>query len=341
MTPKSLLGLIVFFLWSGSALAGPQPKCPEKVLDTGTVEGLYQGVECLDFCHVFITLDNGRELDFLWGEDDANKYFGQKGNRVSVNYELFQFWNEFGAECMSAEFITSGKIVDGTSPPPPKPGPKPELRIQVDPLAPPDLVGPKIKGFQMGMNETEFLKAAKRNFPFVEKICYISGHGPPVTLYALTYKDPKTAVGADGASLAGLLQTINEMREKNVELDDTMIYEAIFHVSGFYSLALANFDYESSLLQQMEFTGSVLEPLFKMSGSPAGPFLKAFGEAYHLPPPQRASGTEYLLRPDDPTWDIAVALTDSDLIRSPSAAITNITVKKKYRERTGQAPSFD
>ena len=193
----------------------------------------------------------------------------------------------------------------------------------------------------MGMNETEFLKAAKRNFPYVEKACYISGQGPPVTLYAMTYKDPKIAVGADGASLASLFQAINEKREKGEEVGDTMIYDAIISVSEFYSLALAIFDYESSLLKKIDFTGSTLEPLFNMSGSPAGPFLQTFGGAYHLPAPQRVNDTQYIFRPGDPAWEITVTLTDSDLKRSPSATITNIAIEKKHRERTGKTPSFD
>lgn len=93
------------------AYSRPPSLCPEKGYYSGVVEGIYQGVECGDFCYALIKLDNGEHYYLSWGEDEAKQAFGQIGNRVLANYEFFQFWNEFGAQCGTGEYITSGKIL--------------------------------------------------------------------------------------------------------------------------------------------------------------------------------------------------------------------------------------
>ena len=112
-------------------------------------------------------------------------------------------------------------------------------------------------------------------------------------------------------------------------------------ISEFYSLALAIFDYESGLLNQIEFAGSTLKPLFNMRGSPAGPFPEAFGEGCHLPSPQRANETQHVFRSGNLGWEITVTLTDSDPVQSPSATIKRISLARKHTGRAGKTPGFN
>jgi hypothetical protein len=69
-------------------------KCPEKVWATGSVEGVYQGNDCGDYCYSTLALDDGESFIFMCGEDVSKEFFGQPGNRVSVTYEARQFWSE-------------------------------------------------------------------------------------------------------------------------------------------------------------------------------------------------------------------------------------------------------
>jgi hypothetical protein len=106
------------FVWllPAMAMAQPEEMCAAKTLDAGTVEGLYGGVVCGDFCHVIIRLDNGKEFSLLEGRVGADELFGKIGARVSANYELEQFWNEFGGECTRTEVLTSGTIIQAAQP---------------------------------------------------------------------------------------------------------------------------------------------------------------------------------------------------------------------------------
>ncbi|WP_298996737.1 lysozyme inhibitor LprI family protein [uncultured Desulfovibrio sp.] len=91
--------LIAVILLSGNASAASKSMCPDKVLGTEAVEGVYLGTACEDFCYSTIRLRNGEDLTFLCGEDNAAKFFGQKGAHVKAALELQQFWNELGNEC--------------------------------------------------------------------------------------------------------------------------------------------------------------------------------------------------------------------------------------------------
>ncbi|MDR0356068.1 MAG: hypothetical protein LBJ64_10110 [Deltaproteobacteria bacterium] len=115
----SFLGLgflTLVWLLPALAMAQPQGTCAAKVLDSGTVEGLYGGVICVDFCRVSIRLDNGKEFSLLEGRAEAEELFGKIGNRVSATYELQQFWNDFADECARTEVLTSGKIIEIAQP---------------------------------------------------------------------------------------------------------------------------------------------------------------------------------------------------------------------------------
>lgn len=93
------IALIVMILLSENTLAASKSMCPDKVLGTESVEGVYLGTACEDFCYSTIRLRNGEDLTFLCGEDNAAKYFVQKGAHVKAALELQQFWNELGNEC--------------------------------------------------------------------------------------------------------------------------------------------------------------------------------------------------------------------------------------------------
>lgn len=107
----SIFGGILFLLGPTYAWAAPQSLCPEKTLDSGTVEGIYQGIECVDYCWAIIRLDNGDELALACDEDDAERFLGKINGRVSVDYDLKQFWNELGNECFRVEVLKSGRPI--------------------------------------------------------------------------------------------------------------------------------------------------------------------------------------------------------------------------------------
>ena len=50
--------------------------CPDKVLDTGTVKGIFRGVECGEACAAAIEVGNGELFWLLADEDTAEKAFG-------------------------------------------------------------------------------------------------------------------------------------------------------------------------------------------------------------------------------------------------------------------------
>jgi hypothetical protein len=89
-----------------------EAKCPEKILSTGSVEGVYQGNDCGDYCYSTLTLDDDTSFSFMCGEDESKKFFEQPGKRVSVTYEVRQFWSEFAEQCLRSEVCKSGKIID-------------------------------------------------------------------------------------------------------------------------------------------------------------------------------------------------------------------------------------
>lgn len=99
---------MICFVSATQSHAATRSSCPEKVLDTGQVEGVYQGTECGDFCHSFIRLDNGEDFVMMCGEEMAEKFFGRSGQRVVATFEIQQFWNEFGNECARVEVCKAG-----------------------------------------------------------------------------------------------------------------------------------------------------------------------------------------------------------------------------------------
>ncbi len=102
----------IMLLTCGQAEAATQSMCPDKVLDSGTIEGIFLGVECGDYCHATIKLPNGEEFSLFANEETTEKAFGKgTGQKVSVTYELRQYWEGEGMYCNRAEFFASGKLL--------------------------------------------------------------------------------------------------------------------------------------------------------------------------------------------------------------------------------------
>lgn len=96
--------------------ASSESMCPTKVLSTHTIEGVFLGTECGDYCHGSIKLANGKEFIFFGNVDKIEKHLGKTGNNVSVTYELTQMWNEYGKFCAKNGVFKSGKILAALHP---------------------------------------------------------------------------------------------------------------------------------------------------------------------------------------------------------------------------------
>lgn len=108
---KSFFIFILLLIFSNSNLIyAAKSRCPDKILGTDTVQGIYQGNECGDMCYSTIKLDTGENFTFIQGEDDS-RIFGDVGNRVEVTVNIEQFWNEYGQQCDRTEVFKSGKII--------------------------------------------------------------------------------------------------------------------------------------------------------------------------------------------------------------------------------------
>ena len=89
-----------------------ESRCPYKVLDSGNLEGIYAGIDGDDFCSAIFIMGNGEEVMMLCGHEEPDELFGDIGNRVYVEYELTQFWNELGEFCSREEIVKSGRILE-------------------------------------------------------------------------------------------------------------------------------------------------------------------------------------------------------------------------------------
>ena len=96
---------------SSSLRADSESLCPYMILGSGSAEGTYVGNDCGDFCWSTIQLDNGDQFTFMCADDEAEKIFGSPGNRVAVDFEVEQFWEEISSHCMRPNVIKSGRII--------------------------------------------------------------------------------------------------------------------------------------------------------------------------------------------------------------------------------------
>jgi hypothetical protein len=106
---RPLFALLCVLLSASTAFSATRSTCPDKILETGSIEGIYRGTECGDLCHAAIELSNGEIFYLLAGEEEAAGQFGPgTGQRVSAEYKIEQFWNEYGNECSRMEVLVSG-----------------------------------------------------------------------------------------------------------------------------------------------------------------------------------------------------------------------------------------
>ena len=96
--------------------------CPDKVVETVTLNGRYDGIECGDFCYMYLRLPDNDEFSALADETEVERLFGKKkGVKVSATFELQQmWWSEGGPEdtdpnspgwCDISPVFKNGKIL--------------------------------------------------------------------------------------------------------------------------------------------------------------------------------------------------------------------------------------
>ena len=109
------LGIFSFLAHSAWAQSNKEDLCPFKVLDSGTVEGIFFASYCgngLLNCHVYIILDSGEKLVLFYGELVDERYFGESGDRVSVDYEIIQYWHPMQEFCVRSELLKTNEERD-------------------------------------------------------------------------------------------------------------------------------------------------------------------------------------------------------------------------------------
>ena len=102
---------IILFFSIASIREEPKFLCQEKVLNTVTFEAIYAGIDCEE-CYPRFILENGEDYSIPLFEDKAERFFGEVGNKVSVTYEVKQYWDEELYECNEYEEIKSGRIIE-------------------------------------------------------------------------------------------------------------------------------------------------------------------------------------------------------------------------------------
>lgn len=111
-TLKWIGPFLVLFCFTPNAYAGSEALCPSKVLDNGILTGVYKGSQCGDMCYGAFQLDSGESVFMIADPDQLDRELGEEGNRVSVNYDVQQFWNIYGEECSRMEIYKSGHVIE-------------------------------------------------------------------------------------------------------------------------------------------------------------------------------------------------------------------------------------
>lgn len=102
----------VLLCLASSVYADSEALCPSKILDSGTLTGVYKGSQCGDMCYGAFQLDSGESVFMIADPDRLDRELGKEGNRVSVNYDVQQFWNVYGEECSRMEVYKSGHVIE-------------------------------------------------------------------------------------------------------------------------------------------------------------------------------------------------------------------------------------
>ena len=103
---------LVLFCVAHNTYADSEALCPSKILDRGTLTGVYKGSQCGDMCYGAFRLDSGESVFMIADPDRLDRELGKEGNRVSVNYDVQQFWNVYGEECSRMEVYKSGHVIE-------------------------------------------------------------------------------------------------------------------------------------------------------------------------------------------------------------------------------------
>lgn len=111
-TLKWIGPFLVLLCLTPNAYADSEALCPSKVLDSGTLTGVYKGSQCGDMCYGAFQLDSGESVFMIADPDQLDRELGEEGNRVSVNYDVQQFWNVYGEECSRMEVYKSGYVIE-------------------------------------------------------------------------------------------------------------------------------------------------------------------------------------------------------------------------------------
>lgn len=108
----AILSIFIILSMISYSHAASKSTCPDKILDTNTIEGIYSGIECGDLCYIKLQLSDGDNLLILCDEEAVKNIFGTSTDiNVSITYNIEQFWNEYGKECSRIESFQSGKIL--------------------------------------------------------------------------------------------------------------------------------------------------------------------------------------------------------------------------------------
>lgn len=102
----------VLLCLTSNVYADSEALCPSKILDSGTLTGVYKGSQCGDMCYGAFQLDSGESVFMIADLDRLDRELGKEGNRVSVNYDVQQFWNVYGEECSRMEVYKNGHVIE-------------------------------------------------------------------------------------------------------------------------------------------------------------------------------------------------------------------------------------
>jgi hypothetical protein len=89
--------------------------CEFQTFATNVVEGRFQWLECGDYCHLGITIDNGDERRYLVA-GEAQDFTVRPGARIRVTADVVRFHLEEGGYCERTEVATSLEPLDADDP---------------------------------------------------------------------------------------------------------------------------------------------------------------------------------------------------------------------------------
>lgn len=104
--------LIVMVLPSKYSFAYSKDICQQKIIDKGTIEGIYIGTMCGDSCYAAFKINEEEEIGMFADPEKVERQLKNEGNYVEVKYNVEQFWNEFAEECVRSKVYIDGKVIN-------------------------------------------------------------------------------------------------------------------------------------------------------------------------------------------------------------------------------------